>query len=135
MAGRKPDAGPDRSQGNGAATRNNDGKLAASLNGSLNGKLNGKLDTSPNSAASFHDASFHDAIFQGEVKRDHALDLFREDEDLRNAIQNWLDKGKLAKLAELWVKACKSNGLSSTRTATQNASPSPATPSQIPATG
>ncbi|HDR9511781.1 TPA: SDR family NAD(P)-dependent oxidoreductase, partial [Burkholderia cepacia] len=43
--------------------------------------------------------------YQGEVRREQgALAVFRADEDLQKAIEAWTAKGKLAKLAELWVQ-------------------------------
>ncbi|MCQ4167656.1 SDR family NAD(P)-dependent oxidoreductase, partial [Tahibacter harae] len=45
------------------------------------------------------------ALFRGQVRRNRdALGVFEADEDLRSAISGWLQKGKLAKLAELWVR-------------------------------
>ncbi|HEX9925047.1 MAG TPA: SDR family NAD(P)-dependent oxidoreductase, partial [Anaerolineae bacterium] len=43
--------------------------------------------------------------YQGRVKRSNdAFDLFTADEDIEAALNNWIKKGKLGKLAELWVK-------------------------------
>ena len=44
-------------------------------------------------------------IYIGEVKQDHeSLRAFRSDEDLQEALDKWIAKGKLGKLAELWSK-------------------------------
>ncbi|RZK99270.1 MAG: SDR family NAD(P)-dependent oxidoreductase, partial [Rubrivivax sp.] len=44
-------------------------------------------------------------LYFGDVKRNKdALDAFRGDEDLSNAIESWILKGKLHKLIDLWVK-------------------------------
>ncbi|MGP1684285.1 MAG: beta-ketoacyl synthase N-terminal-like domain-containing protein, partial [Giesbergeria sp.] len=46
-----------------------------------------------------------EALVVGEVKRNKdALTIFAADEDLQMAIENWISKGKLDKLAQLWVK-------------------------------
>ncbi|PQZ52885.1 hypothetical protein CQ050_30585, partial [Achromobacter sp. MYb9] len=44
-------------------------------------------------------------VYQGEVKRgSETLSAFAADEDLRELIAKWLARGKLGKLAELWVQ-------------------------------
>ncbi|WP_115460544.1 SDR family NAD(P)-dependent oxidoreductase, partial [Enterobacillus tribolii] len=44
-------------------------------------------------------------VWRGEVKGNQpVLSIFNSDEDLHRAIATWIDKGKLAKLAELWVQ-------------------------------
>lgn len=44
-------------------------------------------------------------VWQGEVKRNQSLlSVFNTDDDLRFAVATWMEKGKLAKLAELWVQ-------------------------------
>ena len=44
-------------------------------------------------------------FYTGEVKRSKdTLSVFTVDEDLKEAIDKWIAKGKLGKLAELWVK-------------------------------
>jgi polyketide synthase PksN len=44
-------------------------------------------------------------IWRGEIKRTgDSLSLFRTDEDLQQAVESWIAKGKLDKLAELWVQ-------------------------------
>ncbi|WP_310027355.1 SDR family NAD(P)-dependent oxidoreductase [Achromobacter deleyi] len=44
-------------------------------------------------------------VYQGEVKRgSETLSAFAADEDLREVIAKWLARGKLGKLAELWVQ-------------------------------
>ncbi|MCP3676940.1 MAG: hypothetical protein GY721_04945, partial [Deltaproteobacteria bacterium] len=46
-----------------------------------------------------------DGFYAGEVKRNKdALSVFAVDDDLQEAIDKWISKGKLSKLAELWVK-------------------------------
>ncbi|KAF9395586.1 hypothetical protein CPC16_007747, partial [Podila verticillata] len=43
--------------------------------------------------------------YQGELKRSQeALAVFRADEDLQKSIEAWVAKGKLGKLAQLWVE-------------------------------
>ncbi|MGG1948354.1 amino acid adenylation domain-containing protein [Trinickia sp. NRRL B-1857] len=44
-------------------------------------------------------------VYVGQVKRNKdALGLFAADEDLQQAIESWVSKGKYGKLLELWVK-------------------------------
>jgi acyl transferase domain-containing protein/acyl carrier protein len=44
-------------------------------------------------------------VYAGQVKRNkEALGLFAADEDLQQAIESWVSKGKYGKLLELWVK-------------------------------
>jgi acyl transferase domain-containing protein len=46
-----------------------------------------------------------DDLYRGEVKRNKdALGVFGADEELQEAIAKWIERGKLAKLADLWVK-------------------------------
>ncbi len=46
-----------------------------------------------------------DGLYSGEVKRNsETLALFRGDEELREAVEKWIQRGKWAKLLELWVK-------------------------------
>jgi polyketide synthase PksN len=50
-------------------------------------------------------ASGIEEFYQGEIKRDkEALAVFAADEDMARTIEAWVAKGKLSKLAELWVK-------------------------------
>ncbi|RZK99106.1 MAG: KR domain-containing protein, partial [Rubrivivax sp.] len=44
-------------------------------------------------------------VYRGEVKRNkEALEVFRADEELQEAIVKWIQRGKLHKLVDLWVK-------------------------------
>ena len=44
-------------------------------------------------------------FYRGEVKRNkEALAAFKTDEELREALAKWIQRGKLSKLLELWVK-------------------------------
>jgi acyl transferase domain-containing protein len=44
-------------------------------------------------------------LYRGEVKRtQETIAVFKADEDLQQAIEAWIAKGKLGKLAELWVQ-------------------------------
>ncbi|MFX8605041.1 hypothetical protein ABTM12_19405, partial [Acinetobacter baumannii] len=46
-----------------------------------------------------------DGLYQGEVKRNkEALEVFAADEELQEALAKWIARGKLHKLADLWVK-------------------------------
>ncbi|GAX60240.1 difficidin polyketide synthase [Candidatus Scalindua japonica] len=45
-----------------------------------------------------------DALYSGEVRRDrNALAFFASDEDTKELITKWIEKGKYDKIAELWV--------------------------------
>ena len=49
--------------------------------------------------------SKQDGLYYGETKKSRdTVSLFAADEDLRQAMASWIAKGKLAKLAQLWVK-------------------------------
>lgn len=44
-------------------------------------------------------------LYRGQVKRNkEALAVFAADEELREAVEKWIQRGKYAKLLELWVK-------------------------------
>ncbi len=46
-----------------------------------------------------------DGVYRGEVKRsDEMLAVFRGDEELRDAVGRWMERGKFSKVLELWVK-------------------------------
>lgn len=43
--------------------------------------------------------------YLGKVKREHdEVSLFNHDEELKDAVKKWIQKGKISKLMELWVK-------------------------------
>lgn len=44
-------------------------------------------------------------LYRGQLKRNkEALSVFTADEDLQKAMDSWIEKGKYAKLLDLWVK-------------------------------
>src|SRR5262249_30161645 len=44
-------------------------------------------------------------LYRGEVKRNkETVSIFGTDEDLRKAVESWVEKGKYSKLLDLWVK-------------------------------
>ena len=44
-------------------------------------------------------------LYRGEVKRNkETVSIFGADEDLRKAVESWVEKGKYSKLLDLWVK-------------------------------
>lgn len=46
-----------------------------------------------------------EGLYYGETKKSHdTVSLFAADEDLQQAMASWVAKGKLAKLAQLWVR-------------------------------
>jgi polyketide synthase PksN len=73
-------------------------RLAAVVNSveELKGKL---AHVSQNTISGLED------LYQGEVKRSQeTLAVFRADEELQEAISKWVIRGKVGKLAELWVQ-------------------------------
>ncbi|MCP4622043.1 MAG: type I polyketide synthase, partial [bacterium] len=42
--------------------------------------------------------------FQGRVKNNDLIDAFVSDEDIKDALDKWMEKGKIRKLGELWTK-------------------------------
>jgi acyl transferase domain-containing protein len=73
-------------------------RLAAVVNSveELKGKL---AQVSQNNISGLED------LYLGEVKRtQETLAVFKVDEDLEEAIGKWIAKGKVNKLAELWVQ-------------------------------
>ena len=75
-------------------------------------------------------------LYKGQVKRNReTLAVFAADEELQEAIGKWLQRGKYAKLLDLWARACPSTGTSSTATPNPGASPCPPIPSPESATG